>query len=138
VIQNASIEAVQTFLLLTGYAPARDFTAIECNVNGKIAGIVGFDHWTPTCVQMHVALSSPGSCRELLAESFRYAFEMTGRQVAIAIVQGASRAYRLAIHVGFREIARVKDGARAGVDLVFIELRKTECRWLKRHHRKAA
>ena len=107
--------------------------------HGAIAGMVGYDLWTENSVWMHIALASPAALRSLIVPGFEYPFVHGKKNVALVMVRSTnSRSYDLCQRLGFREGYRVKDGIRAGEDMVFMEMRKAECRWLGQKMRKAA
>lgn len=114
-------------------------TAIEAiDSAGRVLGMVVFDGWTPNAVQLHVAVDTPAAWVALTRPMFQYVFEQAGREVLMGMVLGSNtKCLRLARGLGFRGSHRVKDGHSKGVDLVMVEIRKNECRWL-RPARKAA
>lgn len=109
------------------------FRAIEAvDDEGNIRGMVGFDGWTQNAAQMHVAIESPGALRALLKPSFSYLFGEAGRSIALGLVPSHNEtALRFDKHIGFRETYRVKDGWAPGDDMVLLEMRRDECRWLR-------
>jgi hypothetical protein len=125
----------------TGCAVSQGFKAIEAvDVRaGRILGMVGYDMWTENSAQMHVAVEKPSVIRALLVPAFSYLFDQCGKGVAVGVVPSHStHALRFDLHVGFREVYRIRDGWAVGDDLVILEMRKEECRWLRRPARKAA
>lgn len=117
----------------TRYRPASDFRAIEAvDEAGTIAGLVGFDHWNPNSAQIHVALDRPALCRNLIRAAFEFPFLQAGRGVLIALVaEMNSKSLNLAKRFGFTVAHRVADGWASGVDLLVMELRKENCRWIR-------
>lgn len=115
-----------------GCSPTPAFQAIEViDRNGKILGMSGYDFWTPNSVQMSVALGSHIAGRALLRLAFEYPFVQQNRGLVIAYVSAKnSEALRLDASLGFRETHRIVDGHSMGVDLVLLEMRKHECRWI--------
>lgn len=110
---------------------------------GEIKGMVGYDGWTPNLVCMHVALeapmairalpgsedSSPFAGRRFINAAFGIAFMR--RNVVIGQVIATNRkALELDLHLGFREIGRIRDGWQPGIDLIVLEMRREECRWI--------
>ena len=119
----------------TGYVPGSGFRAIVQEVRGRVVGLVGFDGWTPGAVWMHVTTEAPGACRGLLREAFRYAFEQAGRSVALGMVRASNApSLRLAARLGFRECGRLRDAWADGEDVVLLELRRADCRWIGESH----
>jgi L-amino acid N-acyltransferase YncA len=94
-----------------------------------------YDHWTPNSANVHIYSRS---ARDLLSylfvrEIFSYPFEKAGLNLLLAITPSdneASLAFSKAL--GFREVYRVRDGWRVGVDLVMKEMTKAECQWLQK------
>lgn len=125
----------------TGLSLSANARAIEA-VDGKghIRGQVAFDGWTPTACQAHMAVDHPIVWRSLLVPALDYAFQQAGKIVLVGIIAAHNAASRrFARAVGFRDIARIKDGWEAGDDLVVYQLRKQDAaRWLTQNHRRAA
>jgi RimJ/RimL family protein N-acetyltransferase len=118
----------------TGYQPGGDFRAIVAEA-GRVRGLVGFDRWTPASVHMHVALDSMAAGRPLLHSAFAYVFGQCERRLARGEVRASNlRVIALALHLGFRQAHTVKDGWEAGDDLVLLEMRREECRWIGGSH----
>jgi hypothetical protein len=134
IVRAAPPEHFDWILSRTGCARTDGFRAIEAvDPDGRIRGMVAFDLWTVNSVQMHLALEAPVVLRSLLRPAFTYVFEESDRGVAIGIVPAHNaRALELDKHIGFREAHRIKDGWAPGDDLVVLEMRKHECRWLRR------
>ncbi len=108
------------------------FRALEAvTEDGRILGMVGFDSWTPNSVSMHVALERPTAARHLIRPAFGIAFVEFDRKVVFGTVLGNNpRALELDLHLGFREVARLRDAWEPGVDTVILEMRREECRWI--------
>jgi L-amino acid N-acyltransferase YncA len=122
------------FFERTGYSPKHGFKGIKAiDDEGKILGFVGMDAWTPNSVSMHVAVDDPAVGKgRLIPESFRYAFG-EDRQVVLGVTpENNRRALALAERLGFVAVYTVKDGWAPGVGLVIQEMRRENCRWLRR------
>ena len=117
----------------TGVAPTRDFRAIEAvRADGSIAGMVGYDGWTPNSVAMHIALASPMALRLLVEAGFVMAFDVSKKEIAFCVVRSDNRrSLRLVYHLGFRKTATLKDAWAPGIHFTVWEMHKQECRWLK-------
>ena len=106
---------------------------------GTIAGMVGYDLWTENSVWMYIALASSAALRSLVVPGFEYPFVQGKKNLALVMIRSTNqRSYDLCQHLGFREAYRVRDGIQDGEDMVFMVMRKTECRWLGQKMRKAA
>ena len=121
-----------------GSMQSAKFVAVEAiDDAGKIHGMVGYDGWAENSVVMTIALENPASFRSLLPMVFTFAFMDLNKGVALTTVASTNkRSMNLCERVGFRQIARVKDGISLGVDYVFYEMRRENCRWIMQ--RKAA
>lgn len=123
----------------TGYLPTRNARGLAAvDGSGRTRGVVGYDGWTQAAVHCHMAVDTPIAWRALLPEAFRYPLETCGRRLLIALVTADNaRSLALARHFGFAETARIRGGWSDGVDLVLLELRKDDCRWLAGSRRAA-
>lgn len=117
----------------TGCALSPSFRAIEAiDEQHRIRGMVGFDHWLGNSAEIHIALDSPTALRALLRPAFDYLFNQAKKAVAIGIVPAHNeKALAFDKHIGFRELTRIRDGWAPGDDVVVLELRREECRWLE-------
>ncbi len=122
----------------TSCAITPGFRAIEAvDDEGRILGMVGFDGWWGEpgqggSVQMHVAIEKPIAVRRLAPAAFDYVFRQAGKDVAIGVVPAHNRrALEFDLHLGFREVHRVRDGWARGDDVVLLEMRRDDCRFLR-------
>lgn len=98
---------------------------------GRIRGTVFYAEWTETSVQAHMAVDTPIAWRALLPEVFRYPFVQCGRRLLMGTIAGDNRkSLILARHLGFEVTYRIRDAKAVGVDLVLVEMRREDCRWL--------
>jgi RimJ/RimL family protein N-acetyltransferase len=105
------------------------FRAIEAIDGDRILAMVGYDGWTPGAVMLHVALEHAAALRHVIRRGFEVAFRH--RPVVVASVLSTNRAsLELVRHLGFREAGRGLDWWAPGVDLVWFDMRRHECRWL--------
>lgn len=116
----------------TGCGRTAGFKAIKAvDDSGRILGMVGYDGWTENAVQAHMAVETPIAWRALTGPAFAYPFLEAGKSVILAIIPASNaRSVKLARRFGFRETYRVRDGWAVGEDLVLLEMRREECRWL--------
>lgn len=101
--------------------------------HGRTRGVVALDNWTENACHCHIALEAPIAARKLMPAVAEYVFEQLGLGVLLGVIQGSNaKSLELARRLGFREVYRMRGGWSKGVDLVFLELRREECRFLKR------
>lgn len=118
----------------TGYRPGGDFVAfVAADAVGAIQGMAGFDNWKPNSCQAHVCLDSKLVGRALLMCAMEFVFGFGGRSLMLATVAAHNSAcLQLCERLGFVYTHRIRDGWSDGVDLVGLELRAPNCRWLQR------
>jgi hypothetical protein len=108
------------------------------DISGNIRGMVAYTNWTPNSCEAHMAADTPIAWRSLLGPAFSYPFEQVGVNIILGVIRGSNlKSLSLAAHFGFVESHRVADGWANGEDLVMIEMRKENCRWLNSHRRAA-
>ena len=110
------------------------FRAIEAvDESGRIHGMVGYDGWTDNAVCIHIALDNPAALRALLKPGFGIPFLRLNKGVILAqVVSSNDRSLRLVPRLGFRFAYRVRDGWAKGLDMVWFEMRKEDCRHIRR------
>ena len=140
IVRAAPMEHIPWLLERAKFNASMEIKAIEAvDEQGRIHGMAGFDGWTPNSVVLTIALEDPTCLRRLIHPIFHYAFVQADRGVALATIVGSNkRSITLCRHAGFREVYRVRDGVKPGEDLVLMEMRREECRWIPRANRKAA
>jgi hypothetical protein len=132
-VQVAPPEHHGWFVSRTGYAIALDFKAIEAvDSDGVVRAMVGWDHLTPSAAQIHFALDYPTAGRHLIRPAFEIPFTQGARQLLFGVVaDSGGRQLSVALGLGFRETHRIVDGWRPGEDLVIVEMKRSECRWIQ-------
>ena len=109
-----------------------DSTGIIAERDGKRVGVVMFDNWSYSAAQVHIKIEDPlvfkhGMHREVC----KYVYLDAGREMMIGLVPADNeKALKLDTHFGFKEIYRLKDGYKVGVDFVIMEMRKADCQYL--------
>jgi hypothetical protein len=101
---------------------------------GELYCICLMDSWTPGSVQVHIAIENPLGLKNytFLYEVFNYIFNVGDRQTAIGFVSSENtKALKFDKKIGFKEIARIRDGARKNVDTIILELHRDDCKWIK-------
>ena len=109
-----------------------DLRAIEAVDGDRILGMVAYDNWMPNACSMHLAIEVPIASRRLIKPAFGIAFIEFKRQVVIGyVLSNNAKALALDLHLGFKEVGRLRDAWGPGVDMVIMEMRREDCRWLK-------
>jgi L-amino acid N-acyltransferase YncA len=124
----------------TGCAVTSDFRGIEAtDAAGRIRGFVAYCNWTKTAVQLHIAVEAPSVWRALLRPALEYPFVECGRRVLLGLIAASNkRSARFARAVGFRDVARIRDGWDVGEDFVLFQLRREDCRFVLSDERRVA
>ena len=113
------------------------------NETEELRGVVGYDCWTDTACEMHVASQDEGKFwlnKEFLYKAFWYPFVACNRQVVIAKVNSRDKnVLEFDKKLGFKEIGRIPN-AYPESEMVILAMQKSECRWLKltQRHKRAA
>lgn len=116
------------------FGPGNTFNAVGVeNDRGELIAAVAFDSFSSGArCSMHCAGEGENWCsRKLLKFCFEYVFNVAKCKVVINTVDATNiRSIDFTKHVGFKELARIKDGAGES-DLVILTLHKDECRWIR-------
>lgn len=90
-------------------------------------------NWTYNSVMAHIVILKPIVLKHgFIQEVMEYVFNTCGRKIILGSVPSENlKALAFDTHIGFKEVHRVKDGFKDGSDIVLIELRKEDCRWIK-------
>ena len=116
----------EDFTEATSYYPTAQFGGIVAyewdGAKNIIMGMVGLDSWTPTSVMAHWFIKHPRCILPLWDEVTKY-LPLHGKRKVIGSTPGNNvRALRTMFNkLGWKEIARVKDGWDDGVDIVISE-----------------
>lgn len=109
---------------------ARAIKAVDNH--GHIRGMVAYDGWTEAAVFAHMAVDTPIAWRALLPACFEYPFIECGRRVLCGVIPAHNTAsWGMAKHLGFRVAHAIKDGWAQGDDLLLLELRREDCRFVR-------
>lgn len=132
-VRAASPESLRWIEARTGCVLTREARGIEAiDSRGVVRGQVAYDNWTENAVQAHMAVDTPVAWRALVKPAFEYPFTQSGKSVIMGVIPaGNARSVHLAKRLGLRETYRVRDGWANGEDLVVLEMRRDECRWLQ-------
>jgi hypothetical protein len=118
-----------------GVVPGRDLQMVGWESGGKLVIVVGLNAWLGKLAQIHMAYERNWhfTPRALLEEVFGYAFVRAGREMLIGLVNSKNtKAMRMDLHLGFRELYRLPGMHDDGGDVVVLAMKKDECRYLTR------
>lgn len=117
----------------------KDTTGIAALRGSKIVGALAFDSWSAGSCLGHAAIEDPRVTRRLLRALADYVFGQAGRKVMLGLTPADNeRALRLNRGIGLREVYRIRDGYKPGVDYVLQEMRAEDCRWFSIPKQKVA
>lgn len=122
---------------------SEDFQAIgRLGAGGDLIGVVAFNGFCGNVCSVHIAGDGNWVSREFIKAVFDYVFRQLNLVAIVSpIAANNDRALRFDKHFGMREVHRIKNGWADGVDLIILEMRKEDCRYLhevKRELAKAA
>lgn len=118
-----------------------DFQALVriSDVTQQIIGVVAFNGFCGNVCSVHLAGDGNWVSREFIRKVFDYPFRQLNLVAIVAPIAATNeRALRFDKHFGMREVHRIKDGWEAGVDLILLEMRKEDCRYLEEENHELA
>ena len=97
---------------------------VAVDLKDQLLGAIILDNWTQNSVQCHIAIDSPMLLKHgFLQECMDYVFNTCKRKIAYGVVPSDNeKALKLNRHMGFVEVARLKDSVSDGVDSVILEM----------------
>jgi hypothetical protein len=137
--EEATAEEFSWLQERTGFVPSPACVALKAiDARGIIRGMVAFDCWTHNAAQLHFAVDAPIAFRTLIPEGFRYVFEQADKGViSAAIAANNKRSIKMAERLGLRQCGRIEEGHAPGIDLLILQLKKENCRWIQPARRAA-
>lgn len=107
-----------------------DFRALARVVDGHIVGCVGYEGFTGTACQMHMAGTRPGWFnREFIRLAFRYPFEILDLEMVLGKVpSGNKTALSIDLRLGFKELVYI-DRAHPDGGIHLLQLTRED--WLR-------
>lgn len=104
--------------------------------DGRIKGVVGYDCYTGTSMELHWAGEPGFLSREFLRVTFGYPLVQLKCKVIILKVPAANtRSLDQVKRLGFIPICEIPDAVDTGA-LVILTMRPDQCRWLEYRHGK--
>lgn len=115
--------------------PTHDLQAIlwVSPVNGMIEWVVGFNAFLGKTCQMHVVnLTGKTTPRKLIWAAFHYPFVTCGLEYVFGILNSNNeRAVEYDKKLGFTEVNRFHGAHDDGGDIVLLQMKRDDCRWVK-------
>ena len=110
----------------TKYIPGRQFGGIVACKDGEPVGAVGLDNWSGRTVSVHWWIRHPRCIPALWAELLSYLRQYDYAHLIGTIPSDNVRSLRGALRLGWKELARIKDGWAVGTDIVILEYHNGE------------
>lgn len=109
-----------------------DFQAIGRVVDGELIGVVGYNMFTGSSCQIHMAGTRKGwITRRYLHAAFKYPFVDLDYKMVIGLVpSGNTEALDIDKRIGFTELIYI-DGAHPDGGTHLLQMKREDCRWLK-------
>jgi RimJ/RimL family protein N-acetyltransferase len=105
--------------------------AIEYATNRPVGAVI-LDNWSENSVQCHLAIDSPMLLKHgFLEECMDYVFNTCKREKAYGIIPSDNiKAIKLDKHMGFVEVARLKNSVSPGVDAIIMEMTRETSKYI--------
>ena len=99
---------------------------IALNHRDEVVAACILDSWSFNSCQIHIWIDNPFVLKHGFQEAvFKHVFDTCEREVIIGITPDDNpKALKFIKHMGFKEIVRIKDGYKDGIDYVITEFRK--------------
>lgn len=106
----------------------------------RLVAAAVFDSWSPNSCQSHIIIEDPFVLRHgFLNWAMNLVFVYNKRNLMTGLTPADNaKALKFNKHIGLREVYRIPEGYKPGVDFVLQEMRKDECRWLQLPQQRAA
>jgi RimJ/RimL family protein N-acetyltransferase len=101
--------------------------------DGSVLGGVVFNHWSGAAIWIHMAgTGGPWATPDFLWVVFDYAFNQLGvRKLIGPVASGNALAIAIDRKLGFRYETHLADMTPDGQDLLFMSMKREDCRWLR-------
>ena len=99
---------------------------------GEVQAVCVLDSWSYNSCNIHIWINNPFVLKHGFAEEvFNFVFsEQSGRTKIIGVTPADNlKAVKFIKNIGFKEIYRISDGYKVGVDYVVTEMNKDNCRY---------
>jgi hypothetical protein len=115
--------------------PISSFTRglVALDKNNVPKGIVLLDQWTENSVMGHIAIQHPMAMRKLPFEALDYVFNTLGKNLFMgAIPSDNPKSLKFNQHLGFEVVYTIEDGYDIGVDILLMQLKKENCKYIQK------
>lgn len=135
VVARTDVEKAATLAFLRQHeviaTASEDYQAFGVVRNNKLIAVVGYKGFHARTCTMNAAGHGHWLSHEFLRVIFDYPFRQLNLVSVFAIVDEHNYpSLKLIKHVGWKEVYRVKDGSARRGDLIYLEMRREDCRWL--------
>ena len=124
----------------TGVILCGDMTGLVAVHDNDIVAVCVADSFGPDQCSVHFAIDNPMVLRHGFLEAIaKLLFIGLGRARIFGMVPADNaKALKLDKHIGMREVARIPNGFKTGVDYIIMCMERGECRWLPEDLREVA
>jgi len=108
-----------------------DTKGIVAEIDGKPVGVMLLDQWTETSAQCHVGLTNAMCLKRLPYEFANYFFNTCDKEILIGLTPADNKkAIKINKHFGFKEVYRMKDAYKKGIDYIVYRMERDDCPFL--------
>ena len=119
-----------------GLVPTSHIRAIGKIKEGKLIGVVGYDGWTGSACEMHMAGEPGWLTYDFIKFAFEYPFICGDCKLVIGkIPSGNIAALDIDKRLGFKEVLVLPDAHPDGALHILI-MKREDCKWLEQRHGK--
>lgn len=108
--------------------------------SGPIMGMILFDNWSYNAVFGHIVVDNVMCLKMggLMTEATDFVFNTCGLQYFMgAVPADKTKALAYEKRAGFKEVYRLKDGFKLGIDLIFVQMTRESAVFLPKEKRAA-
>jgi RimJ/RimL family protein N-acetyltransferase len=99
--------------------------------DGKLLGVAGYDNYTGSAIDMHMAGSAGWWNKSFLRYAFYYPFVELDCKITVAKVASSNElALDIDRRLGFKEVCVIPDAFPDGVGMHVMIMRRENCKWL--------
>ena len=131
IVTKNQVELATWFAIHADLPLPKDMQYIGCSIGGNLVAVNGYENFNGASMYVHVASDGRSlTTHEFIWVGFDYPFNYCGAQMLIApIASSNAKALRFTKHLGFK-VAFELEGAHPDGALVYLTMRKEDCRFL--------